>query len=1249
MFSKLLLQGERPDPDAAHSLEDVAKHNAQKDLWLVIEGKVYDVTEWAKNHPGGAAVLIQHAGRDATQAASMAHRTDKPAQLMKDFCIGKVVGGSSQPSEEPRTPRSGKVLQLAEAAVPTRRISVGVPPLPPVRGDHGGSSSSTSRLGAEEVKPHLKSTSWRNSAANVQVDSAASATIDPEGREADAEINVSTLEELRLAPEMIEQMKFSWDAFLTAAGSKEAAGELIYGALFESAPSLKSLFKTPRAVQALRFVHALNSIIYCLDKPKELIQLVEALGFGHLNIEVTIPRATIFRETILDMLEVEIPEQLTSEAKHGMYRMLNYVGGAMMFVKGHYATRLKTLEESWKKANSGKDDKDKNKVQDVMVDMSGELEADFQAGGETTKSLGAKSEATNKSGKGLESNLMKNGQGVPTTFKGMFEVNAAVMGISQSSQAWLQEVLSSFENIVVNVQNTIRLQEECDVLSLRISKTTRGANVDLAQFKACMLAALRSLLPKDWDSNHEVAWNWLWDNVERLLKQNLGKPDVWERALNRMLGSFSDSENYQNRKAIYDSFLSANPAGQTFFKQSDQRLHFIAESIIRMTSECFSDPWNMTDNISALGLRHVAYGIPTELFGPFTHCCVTEMQRRCQDEDALDAFRWALSLIAKMLVRTIEEGSTIVMKAINSNSVKSLRKSMQCAPRGLRHKWLLAVQVGTQSISPLMWAIESGRMDAAKMIIQDLLTIRADRERYYYGVEELFIRHPDLVFRLCTDAPFLLPPLLEGLVWRSRNTTDGYRRVNYFIKHLLIDLEGGISQNLQWLVMCKDPGIPKIMAHDVLVLVSDTLWSGLVRRQFVYSKVWFIVSLMTFMLSQALLPKSSASEELWCQWLIFVLRIGTYALTMLRLMVLHFKATVLSYREGSIFWKWRIPLPNFLKDVETAGSVVMMFFIIAMCVQEPMFWCFRLESDWLESNSNTDWLDCEEAEHIRFRYSVFCMFAMVIHWLLFMDLAVFSTGLSAFVLVISRVFSEIGRFLFALIFLLMTFGSAVSVLEHDYFEMRDIPRSALALFSITIRLYEDDYRSLLPYPALLMAVFGFVLASVVVLMNLLIAQINCSYVYIYQEMVGFARLNRADVIVETLESCSEKSWNAFIENLALDQPLEFNQGDVGLSGGIQVLEPASQHAVAADSIIRYGGSCSLDQPYPEEQTNQDEDNYEKVEKQLHRALKRLSKNRRRGGASTQNSGSSVASSDMGSTLDASKNSAFSSQSISQAG
>ena len=41
-------------------------------------------------------------------------------------------------------------------------------------------------------------------------------------------------------------------------------------------------------------------------------------------------------------------------------------------------------------------------------------------------------------------------------------------------------------------------------------------------------------------------------------------------------------------------------------------------------------------------------------------------------------------------------------------------------------------------------------------------------------------------------------------------------------------------------------------------------------------------------------------------------------------------------------------------------------------------------------------------------------------------------------------------------------------------------------------------------PLLLTAVFCFVTASAILLLNLLIAQLNCSYVYIYQNMLGYA-------------------------------------------------------------------------------------------------------------------------------------------------
>ena len=45
------------------SLVEVAKHNTQNDLWVVINNKVYDVTAFVEKHPGGHEVLIERAGK----------------------------------------------------------------------------------------------------------------------------------------------------------------------------------------------------------------------------------------------------------------------------------------------------------------------------------------------------------------------------------------------------------------------------------------------------------------------------------------------------------------------------------------------------------------------------------------------------------------------------------------------------------------------------------------------------------------------------------------------------------------------------------------------------------------------------------------------------------------------------------------------------------------------------------------------------------------------------------------------------------------------------------------------------------------------------------------------------------------------------------------------------------------------------------------------------------------------------------
>merc|ERR1719462_528089 len=177
-----------------------------------------------------------------------------------------------------------------------------------------------------------------------------------------------------MGPSVAEEVQNIWTTFLRAAESREAAGEAIYAALFDSAPSLQSLFKTPRAVMAMRFMNGLNQIIAALNDPKALKVIVETLGFQHLDLEVTPPRVVIFRDAIVDLLRVEMGARLTPKGRDGWMTFLNYVGGSYIYVRVKFAERLKVLASSWATATK--------KADDMTEEEAAEAEAAGGEGGE---------------------------------------------------------------------------------------------------------------------------------------------------------------------------------------------------------------------------------------------------------------------------------------------------------------------------------------------------------------------------------------------------------------------------------------------------------------------------------------------------------------------------------------------------------------------------------------------------------------------------------------------------------------------------------------------------------------------------------------------------------------------------------------------------------------------------------------------------------------------------------------------------
>src|SRR4051794_14089996 len=76
--------------------EEVARHNTRDDCWVIIAGKVYDITEWAPHHPGGAGIARMYAGKEATAEFGDYHSAQAVAH-MAHFRIGDLVETLTQP------------------------------------------------------------------------------------------------------------------------------------------------------------------------------------------------------------------------------------------------------------------------------------------------------------------------------------------------------------------------------------------------------------------------------------------------------------------------------------------------------------------------------------------------------------------------------------------------------------------------------------------------------------------------------------------------------------------------------------------------------------------------------------------------------------------------------------------------------------------------------------------------------------------------------------------------------------------------------------------------------------------------------------------------------------------------------------------------------------------------------------------------------------------------------------------------
>lgn len=108
------------DGETVYRLDQVAEHNSASSCWKVIEGVVYDLTEYLPTHPTEEETFTRWCGKEATSAwqdkGNGRPHSPRAAARLESFRIGVIEGGGSvSASVEPESPFTGATADTVDS------------------------------------------------------------------------------------------------------------------------------------------------------------------------------------------------------------------------------------------------------------------------------------------------------------------------------------------------------------------------------------------------------------------------------------------------------------------------------------------------------------------------------------------------------------------------------------------------------------------------------------------------------------------------------------------------------------------------------------------------------------------------------------------------------------------------------------------------------------------------------------------------------------------------------------------------------------------------------------------------------------------------------------------------------------------------------------------------------------------------------------------------------------------------------
>ena len=75
---------------STYTVDEVSFHDNENDAWIIINGDVYDITDFLEEHPGGKMILMSVLGEDATDFFEELHNEKILKEYGNKYKIGTI-------------------------------------------------------------------------------------------------------------------------------------------------------------------------------------------------------------------------------------------------------------------------------------------------------------------------------------------------------------------------------------------------------------------------------------------------------------------------------------------------------------------------------------------------------------------------------------------------------------------------------------------------------------------------------------------------------------------------------------------------------------------------------------------------------------------------------------------------------------------------------------------------------------------------------------------------------------------------------------------------------------------------------------------------------------------------------------------------------------------------------------------------------------------------------------------------------